>query len=88
MSLCGDGSVEPPIRTGYLSHIRIWIVRIQQMFYKGKLGATKVIVMYRSQFSYGTSEFSNRDGPERERVGDGSVGATDTSKFRCSGLSG
>ena len=57
-------------------------------FYKRKLGATKVIVMYRSQFSYGTSEFSNRDGPEREHVGDGSVGATDISKFRCSGPRG
>ena len=32
--------------------------------------------------------FSVRDGPERERVGDGSVGATDISKFRCPGPSG
>ena len=36
----------------------------------------------------GLSVFSIRDGPERERVGDGSVGATDISKFRCPGLSG
>ena len=36
----------------------------------------------------GLSVFSVRDGPERERVGDGSVGATDISKFRCSGPSG
>ena len=36
----------------------------------------------------GLSVFSVRDGPERERVSDGSVGATDTSKFRCPGPRG
>ena len=36
----------------------------------------------------GLSEFSNRNGPERERVSDGSVGATDISKFRCPGSRG
>ena len=36
----------------------------------------------------GLSEFSVRDGPEREHLGDGSVGATGISKFRCSGPSG
>jgi hypothetical protein len=32
--------------------------------------------------------FSARDDPVRERVDDGSVGAIDISRFRCSGLSG
>ena len=36
----------------------------------------------------GLSEFSARDGPGRESVGDGSVGAIDMSKFRCPGFSG
>jgi len=36
----------------------------------------------------GLSEFSVRDGPGRESVGDGSVGATDISKFRCPGSNG
>jgi hypothetical protein len=36
----------------------------------------------------GLSVFSARDGPVRERVDDGSVGAIDISRFRYSGLSG
>jgi hypothetical protein len=32
--------------------------------------------------------FSARDDPVRERVDDGSVGAIDISRFRCSGSSG
>jgi hypothetical protein len=36
----------------------------------------------------GLSVFSARNGPVRERVDDGSVGAIDISRFRCSGLSG
>jgi hypothetical protein len=36
----------------------------------------------------GLSVFSARDGPVRERVDDGSVGAIDISRFRCPGLSG
>jgi hypothetical protein len=36
----------------------------------------------------GLSVFSAGDGPVRERVDNGSVGAIDISRFRCSGLSG